>query len=365
MQWASFLHIGISLTVLGTSLSANGQPSVDFGAYGQLLQHREMNGQHATTVMVVPEFEFHLAPKVTFQLETGLEYDKDADSNGHKEFDVEEAAFTLELNEEFTARIGKMHLPVGVYNLYHEPVYFHSVFPSEVEQKIIPDEWHENGAYLSYRIGGGKFGGGIYGGLSQEGMSASEWIRGTSLEGKLKVPGTYAAILRYDYGDIDDGMLIGGSLYHSGMNGVEWVGKSEATLWELHARKKFENGFECDFLYAQGHATKTGELSSVFNQVIGKETRGWYANAAYDIAPLFQSARPFSLPLFVRYETFNTQAKVTEGLSADPANDRSVTTVGINYRPWPKVVFKADYQFRDNKGGGERNRVEFGAGFVY
>lgn len=251
MKSSFTLRIGASLAVLGTSLLATEQPSVDFAAYGQLLQYREMNGLNQTTVMIVPEFKFHLISGVTFDLEVGLEYGKDPD--------VEEATFTIDIGENWATRIGKMHLPVGVYNLYHEPIYFHSVFPSEVEQKIIPNEWHENGLLLSYHAGGGTFSAGAYGGLSQQGMSGSQWIRGTSLEGKIKRPESYATVMRYDYGDIDDGVLIGGSLYHSGLSGIESVGRSEVTLWELHMRKLFDNGIEIDALYAQG-TLSTAEL---------------------------------------------------------------------------------------------------------
>lgn len=357
MKSSSALRIGASLVVLSTSLVAKDHPLVDLGAYGQLVQYREMNGPNQTTVMIVPEFKFHLIPGVTFDLEIGLENGKDPD--------IEEAAFTIGMGENWTTRIGKMHLPVGVYNLYHEPVYFHSVFPSEVEQKIIPNEWHENGLLLSYHVGGGTFSAGAYGGLSQQGMSGSQWIRGTSLEGKIKRPDSYAAVVRYDYGNIDEGMLIGGSFYHSGLSGIEPVGRSEVTLWELHMRKLFDNGIEIDALYAQGTATKTVELSSALGDVIGKKTEGWYINTAYDIAPLIHLSRAETLPLFVRYEKFNTQAEVEQALPANGVNNRTVTTVGVNYRPWPNVVFKADYQFRDNKGAGERDRIEFGAGFVY
>jgi len=356
--------IGFISLLLNGSLQGGENPVVDVGAYGQILHQVNRDAADLTTVMVVPELKFHLAPDITFDLEIGLEYDRDSDSDGSEEIDVEEAAFTIAMGPNWTTRIGKMHLPVGVYNLYHEPVYFHSVFPSEVEQKIIPNEWHENGALVSYRSGEGKVSAGIYGGLSQSGMNSAEWMRGTSLEGEFSRPKSYAAVLRYDYGDIDQGTLIGGSVYRSGMTGIDSVGKSYVTLYEVHARKAFDNGMKIALMAALGRANKTAELSSALGEVIGKKSQGWYADVGYDLAKILP-LRSTSLPCFVRYERFDTQADVASGLIADPANSKSVTTAGVNYYPYPNVVLKADYQFRDNDGAGERNRIEFGAGFVY
>lgn len=353
-----------SLLVAG-AVNASDTPKVQYLGYGEMRIHPDDGGKSFVSAAFVPEFRFSLTPRATFDLVVGFEYDSDADSDFKPEIDIEEAALSIAWDENFRTRIGKMHLPVGVYNLYHEPIYYHSVFPSEVEQKIIPDEWHENGLMAAYRIGGGELWGGVYSGLSQRGMSGAEWIRTTSLEGRFERPKSTAAVIRYDYGNVDAGTLIGGSIYRSGMSGIDAVGESSVTLWELHARESWDNGIKIAAMFARGHATKTAELSSVLGEVIGKASQGWYVEAAYDVAVGMNAAELFSLPLFARYETFNTQAEVAEGLSADRSNDRAVTTVGINYRPWPKVVFKADYQFRDNKGSGEGNRIEFGAGFVY
>lgn len=360
----SYLFAAASLLISG-AVNASDTPAIQFGAYGNLLLHPKTNDSNVATLMVVPEFKFPLASGITLDVEIGLEYDDDADSDFDPEADIEEAALSIAWNEKFRTRIGKMHLPVGVYNLYHEPIYYHSVFPSDVEQKIIPDEWHENGMIAAYRFGGGEVWGGVFGGLSQKGMSGSEWIRGTSLEGELNRPKSLAGVIRYDYGDIDKGVLIGGSIYRSGMSGIDTVGKSSATLYELHLRKAFENGIKVALLGARGDTTKTTELSSVLGEVIGKKSQGWYIDLAYDVTQSIHSSGAVALPVFFRYERLDTQADVSRGLKRDPANNKTVTTVGLNYALSSHVVFKADYQFRHNAGGGEENRIEFGAGFVY
>jgi hypothetical protein len=46
----------------------------------------------------------------------------------------------------------------------------------------------------------------------------------------------------------------------------------------------------------------------------------------------------------VRWESFDTQEEVPSGFAADPANDQDILTAGLNWRPRPNLVFKAEYQ---------------------
>lgn len=365
MKFFTHLVLATASLLAAETINASDTPKVQYLGYGEMRIHPDNGGKSSVSASYAPEFRFSLSPRTTFDLVVGFEYDSDADSDFKPEIDIEEAAFSTAWSEHLRTRIGKMHLPVGVYNLYHEPIYYHSVFPSEVEQKIIPDEWHENGAMAAYRIGGGELWGGIYSGLSQRKMSAGEWIRGTSLEGRLERPKSTAAVIRYDYGNIDEGTLVGGSIYRCGMSGFDAVGESSLTLWELHARESWDNGITIAAMFARGRATKTAELSSTLAEVIGKASQGWYVESAYDLVRTLPSAGAASLPVFVRHERFDTQSDVAGGLKSDPVNNRTVTTVGLNYRLSSNVVFKADYQFRSNGAGTERNRIEFGAGFVY
>ena len=66
---------------------------------------------------------------------------------------------------------------------------------------------------------------------------------------------------------------------------------------------------------------------------------------------------------FVRYERYNTQASVPSGFSADPKNNERVTTLGVNFKLHPQVVFKADFQ--DFKEDSKKDRFNLGVGYMF
>ena len=70
-----------------------------------------------------------------------------------------------------------------------------------------------------------------------------------------------------------------------------------------------------------------------------------------------------SLTPFLRYEHYNTQAKMPAGFGADPLNDERVSTVGLSFKLHPQVVLKTDWQNyrRDNN----KDRFNVGIGYMF
>ena len=67
------------------------------------------------------------------------------------------------------------------------------------------------------------------------------------------------------------------------------------------------------------------------------------------------------LNAFLRYERYNTQAGVPDGVTRDDALARRITTFGLSYKPVYNVVFKGDYQLRRNGAGvGEDEQLAWG-----
>ena len=70
-----------------------------------------------------------------------------------------------------------------------------------------------------------------------------------------------------------------------------------------------------------------------------------------------------TLDPFVRYEKFDTQARLPLGLIADPANRDRVLTTGFSFHPLREVVVKVDYQkFLENK---DNDRINLGLGYMF
>ena len=72
-----------------------------------------------------------------------------------------------------------------------------------------------------------------------------------------------------------------------------------------------------------------------------------------------------SLTPFLRFEALNPQSAV-EGLGVlDPALNQRVITTGIDFKPIPQVVVKANWQQITSQAPGSLQQWDLGIGFVY
>ena len=73
----------------------------------------------------------------------------------------------------------------------------------------------------------------------------------------------------------------------------------------------------------------------------------------------------WSVTPFLRYEELNTQARVPAGFQADPANDRSVLVAGVDVKPLPGVVIKADLERERNRARTGTNGFHLAVGYLF
>ena len=99
---------------------------------------------------------------------------------------------------------------------------------------------------------------------------------------------------------------------------------------------------------------------------MGSRITGGYVEGAYNLLAAIAPQSGQRLNGFVRYENYNTQAGVPEGVTRNDALARRVTTFGLTYKPMYNVAFKGDYQLRRNKAGlGEDEGVALGVGYEF
>jgi len=79
------------------------------------------------------------------------------------------------------------------------------------------------------------------------------------------------------------------------------------------------------------------------------------------VAPWLFPASTAAVTPFVRYEHIDTQAKMGEGIPADPAQDNAIFTFGVNWRPIDKIVFKADFE----EWSDSSDRFNLAMGYVF
>jgi hypothetical protein len=294
---------------------------------------------------------------LSFQSELEVEHALSGDGEPG-EVELEQAFITADLTQRFglrfgetdrhTARAGLFLVPVGIINETHEPNTFFGVERNNIENKIIPSTWWEAGIGLSGTFGQGfSYDVAWHSGLEVDSSSYS--IRGgrqkvakaTAKDGavtaRLKwtgVPGVEVAVSGQHQSDITQG--------------ERGVG---ATLLEAHA-DILRNGFGLRALYARWDLDGKPDVKA-----LGRDKQyGWYVEPSYRF-----DTQAGTLGAFVRHEQWNTEA----GLDNVDTLFKS-TSLGINYWPHPRVVFKMDYQFEDAPlGQSEDDRINLGFGYQF
>ncbi|MGZ5580546.1 MAG: hypothetical protein ACXWGW_15845, partial [Methylobacter sp.] len=135
-------------------------------------------------------------------------------------------------------------------------------------------------------------------------------------------------------------------------------------LYEAHVQWKYR-GLEFRTLGSWGHINNADILSAARGETIGSENYGFYTELGYDVLPLlFKDTTQYLAPFF-RYETLDTIAKAPTGFADDLTKDMSIYQFGLNYKPIPNVVIKADYRNRVAKQGPLSDDFNLGFGFIF
>jgi len=306
-----------------------------------------------------------------FILNSELEYENAvvaSDKNG--EASVEFAYIDYTHSRPFNARAGLVLIPLGLVNQLHEPTTFLGARRPDVEQKIIPSTWRELGLGLYGQTGPISYYGYMVNGLNAAGYSA-EGIAEGSQEGSEALAKNWAFTGRLDYTGTT-GLLVGVSLFtgDSGQGHVTPTGVSveaPTTVWDAHVDWRWR-GLWLRGLYAASHigqADLVNELNGLTGQdSVGSRQEGWYLQGAFDILSLWPGSRAGLLP-YVRYEQYDTQAKVPAGYERNPANDVHQLTLGLAYRPIDPLVVKLDWQERRDAAHTGVNQWNLGLGYIF
>ena len=344
-----------------------------FGGYGELHYNNYRDGDKKD------EIDFHrfvlfyghkFNDNLRFYSE--LEVEHALVEGGGGAVELEQAFLDYRINDAFNIRAGAFLIPMGILNETHEPPTFFGVERNEVESRIIPSTWREAGVGVNGEIVNGlRYDVGI-----TSSLDAGKWgepdkgIREMRTELREAAAHDFAFFGALNYRGIP-GLAVGASIFtgNTGQNGVTDSALKNVNghllLWDVHAQYRL-GGLEMRALYARGTLGDADKISAAAiarsgdgTQVAPSSFWGYYAEAGYH----FRLDDEMELAPFVRYERYNTQASVPSGFSANPKNNERVTTLGVNFKLHPKVVFKADYQ--DFKEDPKKDRFNLGVGYMF
>lgn len=402
-----------------------------FGGYGEIVASwkdyglNRWNGQttgstrdhHATIALprFIMAFDYKFSKRWALSAEvefegggTGTEYEIEVGSgseNGEYETETETGGevaleqfhLTYLAHPSFNVRMGHMIVPVGITNTHHEPIYFFGTRRPEGETTILPSTWHETGIEFF-----GKFGKGlakfdyeamIIAGANPNGFDKYNWIK----KGKqnyfeadnLTRP---AYVGRLNWHGVD-GLRVGTSLYYCGdagrnadkLNTYKGFGNISLLIWSADAQY-INRWVEARANIITGRVSHADDISwvnriyskdSPYNRTpnVAKRALTYSCELGLNVKNIFNGSKNFpNIIPFAHYEYYNPQEKGEKSTSAmDDRCQVSLWTMGLNWRPLPNLVVKADYTTRQigtrkifgTSNAGYNSENEFSIGVAY
>jgi len=350
-------------------LSGNYGKSVTVGVYGEITYNQpEGNNGELDVQRLVLLFGYKFNDKTQFVTEVEFEH--------VKEVFIEQAFVNYAIAPNVSLRGGLMLVPMGIINEYHEPTTFNGVERPAIDNVIVPTTWREIGVGVSGRFNEISLGYQAYvfngfkstsfdgeGGINGY-LKGSNGLRGGRQKGIQSTIDSPTFSAKFDYYGIP-GLRLGLSGYFGDTQAEDDVENIEGSkigisMLGLDARYAYKR-FTARGQYVHGSLSGTEAYNNLTEKDLGSELKGWYLEAAYNLLPQEKEQRLFA---FARYEQYDTHADTAGNLLQNDAYNRNDLTTGLSYHIAPGVVFKADYQFRDNavSGGDVENRLNFGIG---
>jgi hypothetical protein len=313
---------------------------------------------------------YKFTDRILFNSEIEFEHASSGEGDELKgEVGIEFASLDFFIDPIANVRAGLVLMPMGFINRIHEPLFYFGNHRPEVEQRIIPSTWREMGAGLFGAITPNlTYTAYVVNGLDAKGFSSDGIAEGRGGGSNAKAE-NFGYVARMDYTPSPlPGVTLGGSAYvgNAGQN-QSFVGQQAdvfTQLYEGHLQWKYR-GLEFRALGSWGHINNANLLSEAKRETIGSENYGWYTEVGYDVLPLLMPETIQYLAPFFRYEQMDTIAKAPTGFLDDETKNIHIYQFGLQYKPIPNVVIKADYRNFNAKKGSLPDDFNLGFGFIF
>ena len=287
------------------------------------------------------------------------EYEMEIEKGGEVELD--QLHIQVRFSDLANLRIGRIKLPVGLIATHHEPGDYFTTTRSEMETALIPSPWYENGVEFYGSLFSGHrlhFNLLVVNGLDATGFSSANWIApGHQMRFEFVNADDLAIVAGVTY-SVSDDLTLGGSVYHGNssdnrpkpdldvpaqVNVVEAHGTWEKGGLEVRAMGLYGALQHAD-LVSKANRNVSNNLN-VKRTPVGSAAAGYFVEAGYNVMSLGDSVA-FALIPFVRWEYYDSMAKVTGDVFDNPRWERKTLTAGVNVKPIENFVVKLQYSDR-------------------
>ena len=365
------------------------------GGYGEILAQfknyginrfngtAQGNSDFKRNTISIPRFVLAGDYKFNKHWNLGVEVEFEAGGTGNA-YEIENTE-----NGEYETEVEKGVIPVGLTNTHHEPVNFFGTVRPEGETTLLPSTWHETG--ISFL---GEFGkkwasfdyqAMIVAGLNANGFDRNTWVAGGK-QGFFEVDNftSPAYIARINYRGVP-GLRLGASVYYIN-NAAANSDKPQTytfdvpvTIWSVDAQYKHRY-FTVRGNLLGGYVGNSSLLTAKNNKLSSKSPysrlapiaeRGvsYGVEAGVNLKAFMKNPKYLDFVPFFRYEYYNPQEKVIVDANnlkgADLRLKTQMWVAGLNYRPIPNLVIKADYTNRRIGNGQYKSENEFAIGVAF
>lgn len=365
MQFGSFIPaLGESKYGMGPAASKvyNQDEGLSIGGYGEYLyRQRSGNTDVYDALRTILYTGYRFDKNWVFNSEIEFEHGTTSATSGTTSSggsaSVEFGYLEYMHSESLNFRAGLLLVPMGLINEMHEPTTFLAGSRPVTEQRILPSTWRENGIGLHGSVGKLDYSAYTITSLNGEKFS-KQGVRSGRQKGNKAAADDMAFVGRLDW-EASENLTIGGSFFYgdTGQDGIngddEVVPSMHTTIYELHAEFQ-SGGFQARALYAAADIDDTDTFNTNTGANLAEGMVGYYAELGYD---MMNNSEQAMIP-FVRWENIDTQKDMAAGYTADAAQEDTILTFGVHYRPIEKVVIKADFQSYDK--GDDQFEILFG-----
>ena len=303
---------------------------------------------HRFVLLVTHEF----SPRIRFVGELELEHAFVEGLEEAGELELEQAYVDFLLSRGFNVRAGMMLMPIGILNERHEPPVFYGVERTFVDTVIVPTTWFEVGAGVHGEVGRGwRYRLFVTSPLNAAEFSADEGLRGGRQKGAEANIGRAALTGRAEYVGLRG--LTAGISFWTGRSGFEFRPRFDVPVHLVEADARYSR----DRLELRAQIARVAiDNAATLNDALARTTgvspniasglHGAYAEAGYR---LIEGRKWGDVGAFVRYENFDTQARMPAGFVPLPSLDRDAWVLGGTYWPEPDIALKVDYVIQRNQ----------------
>ena len=350
---------GVSIGGYGEMLYENFDARTDAGAPSSRTDRFDLK-------RLIAYLGYKFNDRVLFNSE--IEYEHAVAGDGEPgEVAIEQAFVDFLVDPRVNIRAGMILVPVGFINEIHEPTTFPSTDRPQVERNVIPTTWRELGAGVVGTSGRVSWRAYLSTSLDAAGFSSSGGIRGGRQSGAKARAEDFALSGRVDV-DLAPGLIVGASVFagRTGQGRTSPGGAAiggDMTLRELHAEWTY-HGLRARGLLVTIDLDDAELISDLVGEPVGSQMSGWYLEAGWDV--LSNRGGEQELIPFMRYESFDTLDELPAafaGMGLD--GHRTVTTLGVVYKPIPQVAIKTDYSNFDDAAGTAVDQWNVALGFVF